>query len=268
MSARLRIVATVACLELLGCRAPRDPDLDRRVAEAQLKAEAGATEPAPAAEAAPAPAPAGARAKSVPAKGIVELRSYTNAEIGEILGRLSGEGEVIEAIIETERGSIHCTLDEAAAPQSVTNFVGLALGVQPWRDPDTEDLMETPFYRGLSFHRCVSNFIIQTGNPGTRRAGGPGWTIPREAGPAGAFERGGALAMVDAADDSHGSQFFITVRPSPSLEGKYAPFGRCGDLELVKAISEVDKLPAAGSSSSATRPVNPVKIRDIVLRRI
>ena len=246
-----------------GCRAARDPDLDQRVAAALVaKPEASTPDaPPPVVQAEPADPTA------PPPKGMVELRTYSEREISELLGAVEGEGPTIRVAFETTAGAIHCALDHEAAPQAATNFVALASGQRHWRDPDTGDVEMRPLYRGLTFHRCISNFIAQTGNPGSRGAAGPGWTIPRETGIEGAYDKPGVMGMVDAGDDSHGSQFFITVRASKNLAEEYTPFGTCTDLEIVRAIANGDKHPSTTVGKSPTRPKDPIRILDVTLSR-
>ncbi|MEC9070888.1 MAG: peptidylprolyl isomerase [Myxococcota bacterium] len=247
------------------CRAPRDPDLDQRLAKA--------AEPAPP----PSPesqekgeesSPAKARGtESAPPKGEIVLRKYTDKDLASIMAAIPGSGETISVELSTQMGPVHCTLDVAGAPQISGNFIALALGLRPWRDPDTGEEMKSPFYDGLSFHRCITGFIIQTGNPSTVRAGGPGWTLPREPGKPARFQSPGALAMVDAGDDTHGSQFFITLRPSTSLKDRYTAFGHCENLELVRKIADAEKLPPSTEGKSATRPRQPVRLDQVRVTR-
>lgn len=249
-----------------GCRAPRDPDLEQRVAAAG--AEKPGEAPAPT-SATPEERPTGsektAHTPPVPKVADEVLRTLSSDELKSIMGAVGGEGPVLSATLRTAKGDIHCTLDAEAAPQAVGNFIALATAQRPWRDPDTGELMKTPFYDGLTFHRVITGYIIQTGNPGVG-GGGPGWRIPREAGIAGAFDQEGAMAMVDAGDDTHGSQFFITLRASKSLAERYTPFGRCGDLDVVRAIADAEKLPVEGSKTP-TKAVDPVRIDSVEVTR-
>ena len=260
----LAVVAALALAsQLCACRAARDPDLDRRVARA------AAEEPGESAPAAPVEAEAAGPHDPLapPPRGIVELRTYSDEEIAAILAAVPGAGPELRVAFRTEAGTIRCTLDAAAAPQAVANFVALATAQRSWRDPDTGEVQSSRFYDGLTFHRCISNFIIQTGNPGSRGAAGPGWTLAREAGIADAYDRPGVMGVVDAGDDSHGSQFFITLRAARNLADDYTPFGTCGDLEVVRAIAGGDKHPAAKEGKSPTRPKVPVRIDEVTLTR-
>jgi cyclophilin family peptidyl-prolyl cis-trans isomerase len=156
-------------------------------------------------------------------------------------------------------------LDHVAAPQATANVVALALGLEPWRDPDTKELLTTRFYDGMTFNRTIKNFIIQTGNPGSRASGGPGWAIKREGDPLGRYNTPGALGMVDSADNTHGSQFFITLRKQKSLADRYSAFGVCGSSEVIKSIANAPKEPAKKEGKSATKPIDPVRIKRLSL---
>ena len=121
-----------------------------------------------------------------------------------------------KVIIHTSKGDIECDLYEKEAPLSVTNFKTLADG---------------GFYNGLTFHRVVPNFVIQGGDPDGTGSGGPGYTIPAEINPAHKHDKG-ALAWARTADQvnperrSSGSQFYITLEPTPFLDGQYTVFGQ------------------------------------------
>lgn len=124
------------------------------------------------------------------------------------------ENKRYTATIHTEKGSIRVELDAVAAPQHVNNFVFLA---------------RQGFYDGLSFHRVEPNFVIQDGDPTGTGRGGPGYRIPAEIG---LPHQQGAVAMARKADQvnperkSSGSQFYITLQPTPFLDGQYSVFGR------------------------------------------
>jgi len=250
-----RTTLALFALVLVGCGAPRDPDLEKRALKATAAASAARTA-VPAPGTAPAP----------PAAPVSQLKTYSNDEVARLLAAVPGQGNTLWAEFRTALGTIRCALDDVAAPQTVANFVGLATGQLAWSDGPTGPTAKTPFYDGLTFHRVVANFIIQTGNPGLQVGGGPGWTIPRESRAASAFDAPGALAMIDSGADSHGSQLFITTRPDPSLKSRYAAFGRCNDLEVVRTISNGEKVPAADGKASSI-PRDPVKIFSLKLSR-
>ena len=136
-----------------------------------------------------------------------------------------------QAIIKTEKGDITCDLYVKDAPLSVTNFKYLA---------------DNDFYKGLTFHRVVPDFVVQGGDPDGTGAGGPGYTIPAE------INRKhikGALAWARTGDEinperrSSGSQFYITYEPTPFLDNQYTVFGETTDgMDVVNKITQGDKI--------------------------
>lgn len=114
------------------------------------------------------------------------------------------------ATMVTAKGTMTLSLDAAAAPITVNNFVFLA---------------RNGFYDGLKFHRVEPGFVIQGGDPDGNGEGGPGYTIPDEK--SNLVHGDGALAMAKtSAPNSAGSQFYITLGPQPSLDADYTVFGQ------------------------------------------
>ncbi len=140
------------------------------------------------------------------------------------------------ATIETTKGTIQLELFDADAPGTVENF---------------RKLINDGFYDGLSFHRVVPNFVIQGGCPNTREGasgvpgtGGPGYKIKCEVAnnPQRHTEKG-VLSMAHAGPNTGGSQFFITHRDTPHLDGVHTVFGRVTEgLDIVDAIREGDRM--------------------------
>jgi peptidyl-prolyl cis-trans isomerase B (cyclophilin B) len=127
------------------------------------------------------------------------------------------------AVIETNKGTIKFILHEDLAPITTANFIELA---------------ERNFYDGLKFHRVVSSFVIQGGCPQGTGTGGSGKHIPLEVTPNLKHGEAGAVAMARASDpNSASSQFYITLAPTPDLDGNYAVFGRVTEgMDVVKQI--------------------------------
>ncbi|NGX40074.1 MAG: putative peptidyl-prolyl cis-trans isomerase [Chlamydiae bacterium] len=141
------------------------------------------------------------------------------------------KNKTYKALIHTDKGVITCELFPERAPLSVTNFIALAKG---------------GFYDGLTFHRVVTNFVIQGGDPDGTGQGGPGFTIPAEIG---LPHTEGALAWARLPDGvnpdkrSSGSQFYITLEEVPFLDGEYTVFGQTLDGQsVVKKIAVGDKI--------------------------
>src|SRR6187200_1887310 len=136
-----------------------------------------------------------------PAKGNFTLEQATKG--------LSGSGP-LTAKIETTLGTFTCELFDKQAPITVANFVGLARGTRPWKDPKTGQwVQKKPFYDGLIFHRVIPDFMIQGGDPMGVGRGGPGYQFGDEFTPELRMQPG-TLAMANAGPSTNGSQFFIT----------------------------------------------------------
>jgi cyclophilin family peptidyl-prolyl cis-trans isomerase len=131
------------------------------------------------------------------------------------------------AIIDTNKGEIKFTLHEDLAPITAANFIELA---------------QRNFYDGLKFHRVEKNFVIQGGCPQGTGMGGSGKNIPLEVSPNLKHGEAGAVAMARANDpNSASSQFYITLSPTPFLDGKYAVFGRVTEgMDVVRQIGVGD----------------------------
>ena len=151
----------------------------------------------------------------------------------------------MKATLHTNHGPIVVELFPNEAPKTVKNFVGLAKGEQEYKD-DAGRTNPTPFYDGLIFHRIIGGFMIQGGCPLGRGMGGPGYTFDDEIHPDKQFDRPYLLAMANAGSrggkGTNGSQFFVTVTPTPHLNGKHTIFGEVADgasRQVVDAIANV-----------------------------
>src|SRR5579871_6230373 len=120
------------------------------------------------------------------------------------------------AVIHTTAGDLTCELFPKQAPKTVANFIGLATGKKDWTNPETHKTEHgVPLYNGTIFHRVIPNFMIQGGDPLGTGEGGPGYKFKDEIHPDLAFTRPYLLAMANAGPGTNGSQFFITVAPTP-----------------------------------------------------
>jgi peptidyl-prolyl cis-trans isomerase A (cyclophilin A) len=161
------------------------------------------------------------------------------------------------ATFVTSMGTFTVRLMPEHAPQTVENFVGLATGSKPWRDPGGAT-RNTPLYSGTIFHRVIPDFMIQGGDPEGTGRGGPGYTFGDEVGPGTPrLDRPGLLAMANAGPGTNGSQFFVTVTSTPWLSDKHTVFGEVTDgMDVVNAISTTE-------TDSRDRPRT-----DVVVERI
>ena len=134
------------------------------------------------------------------------------------------------AIMETSKGDIVLELHYKETPLTVTNFVGLAEGT-------LDAAKGKPFYDGLKFHRVISDFMIQGGDPKGNRTGGPGYRFEDEIVETLRHDGPGVLSMANAGAGTNGSQFFITHVETPWLDGKHTVFGR-----VLEGQNVVDKI--------------------------
>jgi cyclophilin family peptidyl-prolyl cis-trans isomerase len=148
------------------------------------------------------------------------------------------------AEFDTSMGTFKVELFTDLAPQTAKNFI---------------DLSKKGFYNGVIFHRVIDEFMIQGGDPTGTGTGGPGYAIPDEFGPGLKHDKPGILSMANAGPNTGGSQFFITLVPTPWLDGLHAIFGSVVDgMDVVSAIGKTQ----VGPNS---RPVEDVTIKSIVI---
>jgi peptidyl-prolyl cis-trans isomerase A (cyclophilin A) len=157
-------------------------------------------------------------------------------------------------------GSFTCELYEKQAPKTVANFVGLARGLRPWKDPKSGEWVKRPLYDGTVFHRVIPEFMIQGGDPKGNGTGDPGYEFADEFAEGLQMDKGGILAMANRGPGTNGSQFFITEKATPWLTGKHTIFGQCSPLDLEMKIARV----AAGPRNM---PTDAVTIKKVTITR-
>ncbi|UQD56381.1 peptidylprolyl isomerase [Flavobacterium sp. K5-23] len=146
--------------------------------------------------------------------------------------------EGIFATITTNKGDITIQLDYNKAPVTVANFISLAEGKNTF--VTDEKLIGKPFYDGLKFHRVINNFMIQGGDPTGNGSGGPGYAFKDEFSDV-KFDKAGLLAMANSGPTTNGSQFFITHKDTPWLNGKHTIFGEVTEgMKIVNSIVQDD----------------------------
>lgn len=142
----------------------------------------------------------------------------------------------------TNHGDFQVELFDDRAPETAGNFAKLA---------------EDGFYDGLVFHRVIADFMIQGGCPEGSGRGGPGYTIDDEFHPELRHDGEGALSMANAGPNTGGSQFFVTLVPTPWLDGKHAVFGKVTEgMDVVHQIGKV-------KTGRGDRPKNDVRIESV-----
>ena len=165
------------------------------------------------------------------------------------------------AKFDTTEGSFTVKFFDAEAPNTVANFVGLAEGTKEWTDPKTGQKKTAPFYDGIIFHRVIDGFMIQGGDPLGKGYGGPGYKFADEFHPSLKHNREGLLSMANAGPGTNGSQFFITLVPTPHLDNRHSIFGVVEDgMDVVRKIGKV-------RTGAQDRPVNDVVINKVTIER-
>ncbi len=168
-------------------------------------------------------------------------------EVGKTLG--VKPGEKLFATFETSMGTLVAELFWEKAPNTVTNFVQLAEGKKEWLDPRTNQKSTKPLYDGTIFHRVIPDFMIQGGDPLGQGTGGPGYRFEDEFHPDLRHVGVGVLSMANSGRNTNGSQFFITEKDTPWLDGKHSVFGKVvTGTELVPKITRVEKADGPGGS--------------------
>jgi cyclophilin family peptidyl-prolyl cis-trans isomerase len=164
------------------------------------------------------------------------------------------------ATFETSAGTFKVRLYDDKAPNTVANFVGLATGTKAWTDSAGKPA-HRPFYDGLIFHRVIDGFMIQGGCPEGSGRGGPGYRFADEFGPGLRHDKAGLLSMANAGPNTNGSQFFITLAPTPWLDNKHAIFGEVVEgMDIVKAIGKT-------ATIEQDRPATTIVINKVTIDR-
>ena len=165
------------------------------------------------------------------------------------------------AHFETTLGNFTVELFEDKTPKTVANFTGLADGTKSWKHPKTGERHTKPYFDGIIFHRVNKGFMIQGGDPLGQGYGGPGYQFEDEFHPDLRHDRAGILSMANAGPNTNGSQFFITLGPTPHLDRKHSVFGA-----VVSGLDVVQKIGAVQVDRN-DRPVTPVAMTKVTIER-
>ena len=173
-----------------------------------------------------------------------------------------------QATIHTNHGDIVVDLFGNHAPETVDNFVGLAKGTKDYSTTNASGGTSGPFYDGSIFHRIISGFMIQGGDPLGQGIGGPGYQFDDEISPELDFNEPYMLAMANAGTrggkGTNGSQFFITTVPTTWLQGKHTIFGQVADEDSKKVVDEIEGV----ATGMMDRPVEDVVIESIDIKQL
>ncbi|WP_181768604.1 peptidylprolyl isomerase [Streptomyces albidus (ex Kaewkla and Franco 2022)] len=172
--------------------------------------------------------------------------------------------EQLYATLKTNHGDIEVQLFPNQAPKTVKNFVELAEGSREWTHPETGKKTTEKLYDGTVFHRVISGFMIQGGDPLGNGTGGPGYEFGDEIHPDLAFTKPYLLAMANAGPGTNGSQFFITVGATAWLTGKHTIFGEVTDAAGQKVV---DTIAGIQTNPRTDRPVQDVVVESVVIDR-
>jgi peptidyl-prolyl cis-trans isomerase A (cyclophilin A) len=248
--------ALLACFAaLVSCRStPSEPSPENKEPSKAAPTVSQAPTPPP-----PAPPPG----PKVPARPVASVTPspddplHGNFTLADATQSIPGSGPLV-ATIETDLGKLDCRLYDDKAPITVANFIGLARGTRPWKDPEGK-WVKKPAYDGTIFHRIIKGFMIQGGDPRGNGSGEPGYVIPDEIWENAMHDRPGLICMANRGPNTNGAQFFITDASAPHLDRGYTIFGECSPEEMVHKLASVEVI--------GERPKSPPKIKTIKIHR-
>jgi peptidyl-prolyl cis-trans isomerase A (cyclophilin A) len=165
---------------------------------------------------------------------------------------------MLYAHFTTSEGNFTARLFDGETPNTVANFRGLAEGSKTWTHPRTGAKTTDPYFNGTIFHRVIDGFMIQGGDPLGQGTGGPGYTFADEFHPALRHDKAGVLSMANRGPNTNGGQFFITLAPTPWLDGKHSVFG-----EVVDGMDVIKKIGSTPTSKPGDRPLKPITIESV-----
>jgi peptidyl-prolyl cis-trans isomerase A (cyclophilin A) len=235
-----------------GCDEPAKDKKATPDAAASTSPASSASEPTPSASASAEP--------SRPVDATIDPL-YGKFTLEDALKDLPGSGKLI-AELDTTAGKLTCTLFDDKAPLTVANFVGLARGLRPYKDPTTGKFVKGPAYDGSIFQRVIGKFMIQGGCPkGECVPGGPGYVFADEIWEGATHNKAGQLCMANSGPNTNGAQFFITDGKADFLDKRgHTIFGECKPTALVHKI-------ATTATDNKDKPKTPQVIKKVTIRR-
>jgi len=175
--------------------------------------------------------------------------------------RAQEKKSAVYATLKTSMGDVVVQLFNDNAPKTVANFVDLATGAKEWTDPKTREKVKRPLYNGTIFHRVIPGYMIQGGDPLGNGTGEPGYRFEDEFHPDLRHSKAGILSMANAGPNTNGSQFFITHKATPWLDGRHSVFG-----EVIKGHDVVDAI-ANVPRDPRDRPIKDVLLNEVIISR-
>lgn len=166
-------------------------------------------------------------------------------------------GDGLFADIKTNKGDIIVQLEYEKTPVTVANFVSLAEGTSPFVN---DSFKGKKYYDGVTFHRVIKDFMIQGGDPTGQGGGSPGYKFKNEIHDSLSHDKAGILSMANAGPGTNGSQFFITHKETPFLDGRHTVFGEVAvGMDVVDSIANV---------KTALAPQKDKPVEDVVMKTI
>ena len=171
-------------------------------------------------------------------------------------------GDGLFADIQTTKGDVIVKLEYEKTPVTVANFITLAEGTSPFV---SDSLKGKPYYDGIIFHRVIKDFMLQTGDPTGTGTGNPGYKFMDEFNDSLTHDKKGTLSMANSGPKTNGSQFFITHKETPFLNGRHTVFGSVVEgLDVVDSIATVE---TSQEPTSKDKPLNEVKMNKVTIVR-
>ena len=158
------------------------------------------------------------------------------------------------AVFETNLGMFEVELYAKECPETVWNFINLAEGRK-------ETAKNGKFYDGLNFHRVIAGFVIQGGCPQGTGTGGPGYKFGDEFDSSLKHDSAGILSMANAGPGTNGSQFFVTLAPTPHLDNRHSVFGK-----VIKGMDVVKKIGSC-KTGPGDRPADDIVMEKVTIQR-
>jgi peptidyl-prolyl cis-trans isomerase A (cyclophilin A) len=192
--------------------------------------------------------------RSTSRRGVVFISNPKERPMSNQKENYKEEIERATAVFETNMGTFEAELYAKECPETVWNFINLAEGRQ-------ETARGGNYYDGLSFHRVIEGFVIQGGCPFGNGTGGPGYQFKDEFDASLRHDGPGVLSMANAGPGTNGSQFFVTLAPTPHLDDRHSVFGKVTEgLDVVMKIGAV-------STGPMDKPTEPVVMEKVTIRR-